>query len=99
MNGETTNEEMGNTLSDNISLTISSPKNGAKLSSANIVITGKTSPNAEVFINDTEGRADANGNFSINMILDEGQNQIVIDANDEWGNVAEEVLIVTVESF
>lgn len=91
--------EVGKVTSGKISLTITSPKDGAMLGSTNVTVTGKTSPKAEVFINDVEGMADANGNFSINIGLEEGQNQLIIDANDASGNVAEETIMVTVSSF
>lgn len=99
----TNEQEMSGELeavtSNKISLVITSPQNGAKLGSTNVNVTGKTVPNAEVFVNDSEGKADTNGNFSISLGLDEGVNQLVINANDKDGNVAEEVIIVTIASF
>lgn len=92
------NKEIGNDQ-ESIPLTITSPENGAKLTSTNVSVKGKTVPNAEVFVNDAEGTADANGNFSISIGLEEGENQIIINANDEKGNVAEKVLTVTISSF
>lgn len=95
---EAGNQTAANT-SDKISLSISSPANGATLSSAKVTVSGKTSPNAEVFINDQSTTADASGNFSLNLTLDEGSNNLVVSANDAEGNVAEQNLTVTVESF
>jgi hypothetical protein len=95
---ETVNEA-GKVVSKKITLTITSPKDGATLNSTNVAIVGKTEPNAELFINDVEGKADSNGDFSISVGLEEGQNQLIIDANDDSGNVAEETLTVTVASF
>lgn len=96
---EKASDELEAVTSNKISLVITSPKNGAKLNSTNVNVIGKTAPNAEVFVNDAEGKADVNGNFSISLGLDEGVNQLVIDANDKEGNVAEQVIIVTVSSF
>ncbi len=96
---EKASDELEAITSNKISLVVTSPKNGAKLNSTNINVVGKTAPNAEVFVNDVEGKADANGNFSVSLGLDEGVNQLVINANDKEGNVAEEVIIVTVSSF
>jgi hypothetical protein len=82
-----------------ISLTISSPTDGATLASTNVTVKVKTTPNADVFVNDQTGKADANGNFSLNIPLDEGSNQIVVSANDSVGNATEQNLNVTVSSF
>ena len=80
--------------STTMTLTISSPTDGTTVTSASVVIKGKTRANAEVFVNDVETKADANGNFSVTLTLDEGDNPIVVSANDADGNVAEKELIV-----
>ena len=95
----TNTQELGNITSDKISLIVTSPKNGDVLGSTNAVVTGKTSQNADVFVNDIAGKADVNGNFSISIGLDEGSNLIVVLANDADGNAAEQDLTVTVTSF
>ena len=81
-----------------ITLTITSPSDGATVTSATVTVKGKTAPRAEVFINDVSTVADANGNFSANITLDEGENPIVIFANDADGNVAEKEITVTYDS-
>jgi cytoskeletal protein RodZ len=91
--------ETGNVTSPAISITITSPQNGATLSSGTVTVTGKTSPNADVFVNDQEVHADASGNFSAKIDLDEGQNEIIVTANDAYGNAAEQDINVTVQSF
>ncbi len=91
--------ETGDVSSKAISVTVSSPQNGATLSNGSVTVTGKTSPNADVFVNDQETHADANGNFSAKVSLDEGQNQIIVTANDSYGNAAEQDLNVTVQTF
>lgn len=78
-----------------ITLTINSPANGLAVATPNVTITGKTAPNAEVFVNDATGRADVNGNFSISIALDEGDNTIVVTANDANGNSAEAEVTVS----
>lgn len=95
---EVTNEK-GSVTSKEISLVVISPKNGDTLSSTNVTVTGKTAPNADVFVNDAEGKADMNGNFSITLGLDEGKNQITVSANDANGNAAEETIMVNISSF
>lgn len=88
-----------NVASNKISLVVNSPQDGATLNSTQVVVKGKTAPNADVFVNDQAGQADANGNFSISVTLDEGQNQIAVSANDADGNATQQNLSVTVVSF
>ncbi len=81
-----------------ISLTISSPTSGSKTSMPKATVNGKTAPKAEVFANEAEGVADANGNFSLSVILDDGDNSIIVTAVDESGKVAEKEIIVTYDA-
>lgn len=76
-------------------LTISSPTSGQTVSTAKITIVGKTSPRAEVFINDEELLADATGNFSLSLTLEEGENYILVVANDADGKYVEKELSIT----
>jgi len=92
-------QEAGSVTSDKISLTVTSPKDGDVLGSTNAVIKGKTTPSADVFVNDQSGKADTNGNFLISIGLDEGANLIVVSANDAEGNATQQDLNVTVVSF
>ena len=85
--------------SEELTLTITSPMSGAELTNKNITITGKTSPNADVFVNDAETKADIKGNFSLKIILDEGINELIVSANDTDGNVVEQTLSVNVQTF
>lgn len=80
-----------------IELTISNPQEGAKVTKPQLLVRGKTVPDAEVFINDKEATADGNGNFSVTLTLDEGDNLIIVTANDEYGNIAEKELVVMYE--
>ncbi len=80
-----------------LGLNIVEPKNGAVVSNSNLKVSGKTAPNAEVFVNDKELRADSTGNFSITVALDEGDNSIIISANDDNGNFSEQELTITYE--
>ncbi len=82
-----------------ITLSVTSPVSGATLSSGNVTVKGKTLPNAEVFINDQSTKADTEGNFSLNLTLDEGENNLVVTANDAEGNVAEQNLSVNIQTF
>lgn len=77
-----------------ISLTVSSPANNTTTSSESITVKGKTVAGAEVFVNDAETRADASGNFSVTITLDEGENYILVVVNDALGNYSEKELTV-----
>jgi len=78
-----------------IILDIISPVNGVTVATPTITVIGKTVPNAEVVVNDIEKTADANGNFSVSITLDEDENIIIVVANDTNGNVAEREITVT----
>ena len=78
-----------------ITLTVSSPSDGATVTSSKITVSGKTIAGAEVFANEAEGRADKNGFFSLSVAMDEGENSIIVTAVDEMGNVAETEILVT----
>lgn len=92
-------DESGNVKSTTIPLTVTYPEDGMNLGTTNVVVTGKTLPNAEVFVNDQETKADSLGNFSVSIGLDEGENQIVVNANDKNGNVAEEDININISTF
>ena len=64
--------------SGNIPLTITNPVNGSIVRNARIAVSGKTSPNANVFVNNLDLMANNKGDFSTNIILDEGENMIVV---------------------
>lgn len=81
-----------------LTMTIISPASGSTVQNPAITVKGKTLPNAEVFVNEKEGRADASGNFSIGITLDEGENYLIVMANDDQGNVAEKELTITYDS-
>lgn len=88
----------GQIQSSEITLTVISPADGATVTNPTLTVRGSTVPGAEVFINDLETVADASGNFSVRLTLDEGENPVVIFANDADGNTAETYLTVTYNS-
>jgi hypothetical protein len=81
-----------------IPLTITSPASGSSSIIPTVIIKGVTSPTAEVFINDAQVTADARGNFTVQVTLDEGENTLVVTANDANGNYSEQDLIITYNS-
>ncbi|MEE9150489.1 MAG: Ig-like domain-containing protein, partial [Thermoplasmata archaeon] len=65
----------------------------AKVTKSSLTITGDTEPGAtvEILVDDVvaaEGTADANGDFSIKITLEKGENQIRARATDGAGNTA-----------
>lgn len=83
------------TLATGITLVVTSPVNNVTVTSSTIVVKGKTLSGADVFVNDVETKADSNGNFSVSLDLDEGENYILIVANDINGNYSEKDMTVT----
>jgi hypothetical protein len=77
------------TVPGEIPLEVSSPANGTTVTSPNVVITGKTTPGADVMVNDATQKADAQGNFSLSVLLDEGDNILTITSVDPNGQYAE----------
>ncbi|MBI3379855.1 hypothetical protein HY029_03820 [Candidatus Gottesmanbacteria bacterium] len=78
-----------------IQLSVISPTDNSVVTSPILTVKGNTKPNAELSINDKDTTADANGNFSTTLTLDEGENLIIITANDANGNVAEKEFTIT----
>lgn len=81
-----------------IFLQVDEPKNNITVNNPIINISGKTIPNAFIFINEQELKADINGNFTTATTLEEGENYILIVASDDLGNSAEKDIIVNLES-
>lgn len=81
-----------------ISLEIIQPEDQTTVSDPNLTVQGRTTAGAEVFVNDLQLTADSQGNFQANVFLDEGENVIVIVANDQEGNFAEKELTITLET-
>ena len=81
-----------------IFLDVQRPSNGATVADSKLVVSGITEAKAEVFINESELTADSQGKFSITIILEEGENIIVITVSDDEGNYAEKEFTVNFES-
>lgn len=78
-----------------LTLTLTSPKANATVTSSSLTVKGKTSPKAEIFVNEAETVADANGNFSVTVELEEGENYLLVAVTDADGNYKEQELTVT----
>lgn len=103
-NGKTNQNPTQTTGSGNVNVTsglslqVSSPTDKTTLATSTVTVSGKTNPGADVFINDKQLKADASGSFSTQVALDEGENSIIVVANDASGNYAERDLTVYLES-
>lgn len=82
---------------EGIVLEITSPVDQSIVDTTPVTVKGKTAPSADVFINEKELKADGLGNFNSVITLEEGDNYIIIAANDVDGNYAEKEIVVTFE--
>jgi len=87
-----------NPVEQGLILEITEPKENTTYTSSSIKVSGKTSSNAEVYVNDIETKADIDGNFFVNYNLDEGENLLTIVANDSVGNYAEKEITVYLQT-
>lgn len=85
-------------LSNEIKLEVTEPIDGVVVKYGSITVRGKTLINADVFVNDQDLKADSEGNFSTKVMLDEGENPIVVVASDADGNYSERDFIVIYEA-
>ncbi|MBI4097098.1 MAG: hypothetical protein HY428_01655 [Candidatus Levybacteria bacterium] len=84
-------------VSEGLTITITSPEDKTTVSTATVAVSGTTTPLSDVFVNDAELKANSAGNFSTTVTLDEGENTILVAANDADGNYAEKQITVTYE--
>lgn len=75
-----------NIVNGNFTLVVSFLINGQELTTPYVKVIGETVPGADIFVNETEVPADKNGNFSLTVGLEEGENHIFISAGDENGD-------------
>jgi hypothetical protein len=81
-----------------LTLTVISPVDKSTVTKPTLIVKGKTAPKAEVFVNESEGVADGNGNFTLSITLDEGDNPVIVMVNDAEGNVAEKDMNITYDA-
>jgi hypothetical protein len=80
-----------------VPLTVTEPADGATLTDPTVAVKGRTVAGAAVKVNDEFDIADAQGNFSIPLDLEDGTNFIDVVASDENGNEGEVLLSVEVD--
>ena len=83
---------------EKIFLQISEPKDNMTVNNQAVTVIGKTISNGFIFVNDQEFKADSNGSFSTTVILDEGENYILVVVSDEYGNSLEKDIVINLES-
>jgi len=71
-----------------------SPKDNSVSESKTIPVTGRTDPRATVKVNGMVARVDANGNFSIIVVLKNGMNTIVIDVIKAAGTIEKRIRVI-----
>ncbi len=71
-----------------IPLIIKSPKDKAEVKSSFLSVEGITVPNADVSVNSKDLLSDADGKFKTTIILDIGENPLIVFASDTLGNTA-----------
>ena len=85
--------------SASISLSLTQPADESLVNSNKVTVTGKTAAGAVVVITDEDNQqiitADDQGNFSKEISLIAGYNEILITAYDKNGNKAEQSVVVT----
>lgn len=79
-----------------ISLTVTAP---AKVATNKVTVTGNTAAGADVSINEANTVADAKGNFSLTVSLDEGENYLLVLAIDIDGKTAQKEIVVTSQTY
>lgn len=80
------------------SVVIESPEDGESVETSVIAVTGWTEPGVSLVINGMVVSVEADGSFSCNILLTEGDNHIVATATDAAGNSANASVTVTCEA-
>ncbi len=90
-------ETSSSMLQSDLPLRVSEPADAATLNTDTVTVKGQTQPGATVNVNDQIGTADAEGNFSVSIALDDGLNAIDVIATDNNGKQGEILLMVNVD--
>lgn len=87
-----------NSKTGDIELNISEPQDKSVSQVSIINVKGTTAPNAEVYVNDKQTKADAKGAFTVSIALEEGDNYVLVAAADQDGGYSEKELTVSYQS-
>jgi hypothetical protein len=78
-----------------LSLVLTAPTDGEIVSTSSVKVAGRTAPAAAVSVNDSIGMADNQGNFELQVPLDQGLNTLEVVVSDESGRQLTYYLAVT----
>jgi hypothetical protein len=84
-------------MQSGLPLTVTTPIDGAFLTTDTILVKGQTKPGAIVTVNESVGTADQNGSFNITISLEEGLNAVDVIASDDSGKQGEMLLMVQLD--
>lgn len=70
-------------------LKIESPREGEVFENLNVSISGKTDPNATIFVDERQIPVEADGSFNANMTFFPGENTLTIRATNRFGKESE----------
>ena len=68
-------------------IVITVPSEGLWINQKMLSVQGRVPPGTTLLVNDKEAQVNAEGDFSVDVLLQEGENQIQLEATDEVGNV------------
>ncbi len=84
-------------MSEKPKLDIKEPQDNQKTNSQEVKVAGSTDKEIYIRVNELPVVVDAQGNFQVSVKLKEGENKIVISAQDVAGNIEQKTLTVTYE--
>lgn len=87
-----------NSKTGDITLNVSEPQDKSVSQVSIINVRGTTAPNAEVYVNDKQTKADTSGAFMVSIALEEGDNYVLVAAADQDGGYSEKELTVSYQS-
>jgi hypothetical protein len=79
---------------DDLLLEVTEPQDAIVVKTNKIRVSGTTSPDADVSINDQFVVVDASGRFTVMVSLEQGPNALEVAARDENGNEAFRILTI-----
>lgn len=80
-------------------LTVSTPREGEVFNKNNILVSGTTDKNAEVFINNQKVDVDGSGNFKQELSVNAGVNTLLIESQSKLGKKTKITRTIQVESY
>jgi len=69
---------------------VTNPSDNLWINQQMLSVQGSVSPGTQVRVNQTEATVDEEGNFNVDVVLEEGENNVRIEAGDDVGNISVE---------